>query len=54
MNHAADSFQDIREVARDPCQHFFGEYFREIDETRGCPKEFVDALPKAGWYLTGG
>ena len=45
----SDSFQDIREAVRDLCQQFSGEYFRKIDETRGYPEAFVDALTKAGW-----
>ncbi|MBC8726443.1 acyl-CoA dehydrogenase [Paraburkholderia sp. 31.1] len=44
-----DSFQDIREAVRDLCQQFSGEYFRKIDEARGYPEEFVEALTKAGW-----
>src|SRR5580693_118359 len=44
-----DSFQDIREAVRDLCQQFSGEYFRKIDEERGYPEAFVDALTKAGW-----
>ncbi|MDH6151414.1 MULTISPECIES: acyl-CoA dehydrogenase family protein [Paraburkholderia] len=44
-----DSFEDIREAVRDLCQQFSGEYFRKIDEARGYPEEFVDALTKAGW-----
>lgn len=44
-----DSFQDIREAVRDLCQEFSGEYFRKIDEARGYPEAFVDALTKAGW-----
>ena len=45
----SDSFQDIREALRDLCQQFSGEYFRKIDEARGYPEAFVDALTKAGW-----
>jgi acyl-CoA dehydrogenase len=44
-----DSFQDIREAVRDLCQQFSGEYFRKIDEARGYPEAFVDALTQAGW-----
>ncbi|EIF31982.1 acyl-CoA dehydrogenase [Burkholderia sp. Ch1-1] len=44
-----DSFQDIREAVRDLCQQFSGEYFRKIDEARGYPEAFVDALTRAGW-----
>jgi acyl-CoA dehydrogenase len=45
----SDSFQDIREAVRDLCQEFSNEYFRKIDEERGYPEAFVDALTKAGW-----
>ncbi|WP_176332778.1 acyl-CoA dehydrogenase family protein [Caballeronia glathei] len=45
----SESFQDIREAVRDLCQQFSGEYFRKIDEARGYPEAFVDALTKAGW-----
>jgi acyl-CoA dehydrogenase len=45
----SDSFQDIREAVRDLCQQFSGEYFRKIDEARGYPEAFVEALTKAGW-----
>jgi acyl-CoA dehydrogenase len=34
---------------RDLCAQFPGEYFRNIDEQRGYPEAFVDALTKAGW-----
>ncbi|PCE30779.1 acyl-CoA dehydrogenase family protein [Burkholderia ubonensis] len=44
-----DEYQDIREAVRDLCSQFAGEYFRKIDEARGYPDEFVDALTKAGW-----
>ena len=42
-------FQDIREAVRDLCSQFSNEYFRKIDEARGYPEAFVDALTKAGW-----
>ncbi|ONO72360.1 acyl-CoA dehydrogenase family protein [Burkholderia cenocepacia] len=44
-----DPYQDIREAVRDLCSHFSGEYFRQIDDARGYPDAFVDALTKAGW-----
>ncbi len=44
-----DPHQDIRDAVRDLCAQFPPEYFRKIDETRGYPEEFVDALTKAGW-----
>src|SRR5207245_3247517 len=34
---------------RDLCGRFPPEYFRRIDEERGYPQEFVEALTKAGW-----
>ncbi|QCP53694.1 acyl-CoA dehydrogenase [Trinickia violacea] len=49
MNVAVDPFQDIREAIRDLCGQFPAEYFRKIDEERGYPEAFVDALTKAGW-----
>jgi acyl-CoA dehydrogenase len=45
----SDSFTDIREAVRDLCAQFPAEYFRKIDEERGYPEAFVDALTKAGW-----
>jgi len=44
-----DPYQDIREAVRDLCSQFPGEYFRQIDDARGYPNAFVDALTKAGW-----
>jgi acyl-CoA dehydrogenase len=44
-----DSHQDLRDAIRDLCAQFPADYFREIDEQRGYPEAFVDALTKAGW-----
>ncbi|WP_055337992.1 acyl-CoA dehydrogenase family protein [Ralstonia solanacearum] len=44
-----DDYQDIREAVRDLCSQFSAEYFRKIDEARGYPEAFVDALTAAGW-----
>jgi acyl-CoA dehydrogenase len=44
-----DSYQDIRDAVRALCAQFPDEYHRRIDEARGYPEEFVDALTKAGW-----
>ncbi len=44
-----DPYQDIRDAVRDLCAGFPAEYFRKIDEERGYPDAFVDALTKAGW-----
>lgn len=49
MIHATDQYQDLREAVRDLCGQFPAEYFRKIDEERGYPEAFVDALTKAGW-----
>jgi acyl-CoA dehydrogenase len=46
---APDPHQDIRDAVRDLCGEFPAEYFRKIDEERGYPEAFVDALTKAGW-----
>ncbi|HZG27048.1 MAG TPA: acyl-CoA dehydrogenase family protein [Ensifer sp.] len=40
---------EIREAVRALCAGFPPEYHREVDERRGYPDEFVDALTKAGW-----
>ena len=48
--HSNDTrFPDIRDAVRDLCAQFPDEYFRKIDEARGYPAEFVDALTQAGW-----
>src|SRR5580692_4772022 len=44
-----DQYHEIRSAVRELCAHFPPEYFREIDEVRGYPEKFVDALTKAGW-----
>ena len=44
-----DDYQDIRDGVRALCAQFPDEYFRKIDEARGYPEAFVDALTKAGW-----
>src|SRR5471032_2842484 len=46
---APDPYQDIREAVRALCAEFPDDYHRRIDETRGYPEAFVDALTKAGW-----
>ena len=49
MPHTSDAHQDIRDAIRDLCAQFPAEYFRQIDEERGYPEAFVDALTQAGW-----
>jgi acyl-CoA dehydrogenase len=49
MLHAPDQYQDLRDAVRSLCAQFPAEYFRKIDQERGYPEAFVDALTKAGW-----
>ncbi len=49
MITAPDPHQDIRDAIRDLCAQYPADYFRGIDEKRGYPEAFVDALTKAGW-----
>lgn len=46
MDH---DYQDIRDAVRALCAQFPPEYHRKIDEERGYPEAFVEALTKAGW-----
>jgi acyl-CoA dehydrogenase len=46
---ADDDHQELREAVRDLCSRFPAEYFRRIDQERGYPEAFVDALTRAGW-----
>jgi acyl-CoA dehydrogenase len=50
MKHThTDPHQDIRDAVRALCAEFPAEYHRKVDEKRGYPAEFVDALTRAGW-----
>ena len=49
IKHTADEHQEIRDAVRALCAAFPDEYHRKIDEKRGYPEAFVDALTKAGW-----
>jgi acyl-CoA dehydrogenase len=40
---------EIREGVRALCAQFAPAYFREVDERRGYPEAFVEALTRAGW-----
>jgi acyl-CoA dehydrogenase len=42
-------YREIREGVRAVCAQFSAEYHCKIDEERGYPKAFVDALTEAGW-----
>ena len=48
-SHADHLYQDIRDAIRDLCKQFPDEYFRKVDEVRGYPEDFVNALTHAGW-----
>ncbi|MFC6051656.1 acyl-CoA dehydrogenase [Acinetobacter sp. Ac_877] len=49
MKSTINNYQEIREAVRALCSEFPNEYHRKIDEERGYPEEFVDALTQAGW-----
>ena len=49
MHTPTDAHQDIRDAVRDLCAQFPAEYFRKIDDERGYPEAFVNALTEAGW-----
>jgi acyl-CoA dehydrogenase len=40
---------DIREAVRDLCAAYDGAYWRKVDEDRGYPEAFAEALTKGGW-----
>ena len=46
---AGEGHDEIRDAVRALCAEFPAEYHRKIDEERGYPEEFIDALTKAGW-----
>lgn len=49
MHTDPDPFQDIRDGIRALCADFPSEYHRRIDQERGYPEAFVQALTDAGW-----
>jgi acyl-CoA dehydrogenase len=46
---AEERYPELRDALRGLCAQFPPAYFREIDEKRGYPDAFVEALTKAGW-----
>lgn len=44
-----ERYPEIRDAVRDLCRQFPDDYHRRIDEVRGYPEAFVDALTQAGW-----
>ena len=49
MNFLDDDYQDIRDGVKALCAQFPAEYHRKVDEKKGYPEEFVDALTREGW-----
>src|SRR5215813_2969805 len=49
LTESQSDHQDIRDAVRALCAEFPPEYHRKVDEARGYPEEFVEALTKAGW-----
>ena len=49
IEQAPDQYQDIRDGVRALCAQYPDEYHRKVDQERGYPEEFVDALVKEGW-----
>ncbi|MBE0624048.1 MAG: acyl-CoA/acyl-ACP dehydrogenase [Burkholderiales bacterium] len=44
-----EDFLDVREAVRRICKDYPGSYWRELDERRGYPTEFVNALTRSGF-----
>jgi acyl-CoA dehydrogenase len=44
-----DLHADLREGVRAVCAQFDSAYWQQVDEARGYPDAFVEALTKAGW-----
>jgi acyl-CoA dehydrogenase len=49
MSEVRERHPELRSAMRELCKRFPDAYFRRIDEARGYPEEFVDALTEAGW-----
>ena len=49
MSFVEDIHLDIREGVKAFCAQFPPEYHRKVDEARGYPEEFVEALTREGW-----
>src|SRR5687768_11525515 len=44
-----DPHRELREGVRAVCRQFDGPYWQKVDDERGYPEAFVDALTEAGW-----
>ncbi|WP_048441663.1 acyl-CoA dehydrogenase family protein [Caenimonas sp. SL110] len=49
MHRTHDQYQDIRDAIRGLVAQLPDDYFRRIDEEKGYPEDFVNALTQAGW-----
>ncbi len=49
QSNIGSGFENIREAVRALCGDFPPEYHRKVDEERGYPEAFVDALTRDGW-----
>ena len=49
MHDVENNYTEIRDAIRDLMKQFPAEYFRKVDEERGYPEQFVNALTEAGW-----
>jgi len=46
---SADLYAELREALRALCKDYDSAYWQKVDEARGYPDAFVEALTKAGW-----
>ncbi len=44
-----DQYQEIRDGVKSLCEKFDGAYWRDLDQRKEFPEEFVTALTEAGW-----
>ena len=49
MTVSSDAYTEIREGVRALCSEFDSAYWQKVDEERGYPDAFVQALTHAGW-----
>jgi acyl-CoA dehydrogenase len=49
VTEQASQVETIRQAVRDVCKDFPSSYWRDLDQRRAYPTEFVDQLTKLGW-----
>jgi acyl-CoA dehydrogenase len=49
MEQNQDDYTELRGAVRALCRQYDSAYWQQIDEARGYPETFVEALTKAGW-----